>query len=134
MLLRRKRLLTDRETIAGLVTVLTPIARRLATDRELREELRSAADSLAGAYRRTRGDHERRRTARDGRVYAFEEPSHGSQAAGSRVAAEIVGNEDAPPTRRRKSGLLRVGLAAGAAAGAALLASRHARGGGSRRA
>jgi hypothetical protein len=139
MPLRRKRLTADRETIAGLVTVLTPIARRLATDKELRNELRSAADSLAGVYRKTRSGQERRRTTPDGTVLAFEESLDGSGTEASRVAAEIVGDEgssrhDHARSKRRaarRAGAhraLRVGAAAAAAAGAAaLLAGRRLR-------
>jgi hypothetical protein len=113
MSLRRKHLGTDRETIAGLVTVLTPIARRLATDKELRDELRSAADSLAGAYRRTRGDHEPDPAPYGPRAYAHEESAGG-----------------VPPRRAGTGRAWRVGLAAAAAAGAAatVLARRKARG------
>lgn len=135
MSLRRKHLGTDRETIAGLVTILTPIARRLATDKELRNELRSAADSLAGAYRRTRGDHAPRPAPGSGRVHAYEEPAGGGRRAGSPVAAEIIDDGGVPRRRTGTGRALRVGLAAAAAAGAtvALLAGRHARHLGSRR-
>jgi len=129
MSLRRKHLGTDRETIAGLVTVLTPIARRLATDKELRDELRSAADSLAGAYRRTRGDHVPRPASGSGGVYAHEEPAGGGRSAGSPVATEIV--DGVRPRRAGTGRAWRVGLATAAAAGAAaaaLLAGRRARG------
>ena len=135
MPMRRKSLGTDRESLASLVTVLTPIARRLATDKELRDELRSTADSLLGVYRRTRGDDERRASRGSAGVYAYEERVGGAGAARSPVAAEIVGG-GAPSRRAEKGRGLRVGLAAAAAAGAtaALLAGRHAlRHGGRRR-
>jgi len=129
MSLRRKHLGTDRETIAGLVTVLTPIARRLATDKELRSELRSAADSLAGAYRRTRGDHEPRPAPDGARASAYEESAGDRRAGGTPVAAEVIGGGGLPRRRTGTGRALRVGLAATAAAGAAaaLLAGRRAR-------
>lgn len=129
MSLRGKHSGTDRETIAGLLTILTPIARRLATDKELRNELRSAADSLAGAYRRTRADHEPRPAPGRRRVFAYEKPTPSGRSTGSPVSAEVV-DDGAMPRKRVATGrALRVGLAAAAAAGAAgaLLAGRHAR-------
>lgn len=130
MPMRRKHAGRDRETIAGLVTVLTPIARRLATDKELRHELRSAADSLAGAYRRTRGGHEPRPATGGGRVRAYEETLGGDRSAGATVTTEVV--DGGLPRKRVGAGRrLRFGLAAAAAAGAgatvALLAGRRAR-------
>jgi hypothetical protein len=90
MSMRRTHLGTDREAIAGLVTILTPIARRLATDKELRNELRSAADSLAGAYRRTRGDHEPRRRAGSGRAWRV---GLATAAAAGAAAALLAGRK-----------------------------------------
>ena len=121
---RRKSLLSDRETVAGLVTVLTPIARRLATDKELRDQLRDAAESLTAAYRKTRVAHEGRRAA-DSRIYAYEEAPHA--AAHDRVDAEIVDEPGRSPRRRPHGAALKLGLVAATAAGAAgaLLASRR---------
>jgi hypothetical protein len=121
---RRRHLGTDPETLAALVAVLTPLARRLATDRELRDELRTAAESVTGAYRKARSGYRPAQASHHDRtVHAYEESA--SDGGFERVDAEIVGDERLHEARRGRA-LVGVGLAAGAlGTAAALLGSKR---------
>jgi hypothetical protein len=116
---QRRTFASDRETLTTLVAVLTPLARRLATDRELRDELRSAAETVNDAYRKARSSHPGSHHATS-RVHAYEE--NGARGY-EYVDAEIV---DAGARGSGRSRLVRAGLAAGAiGTAAAILGSRH---------
>lgn len=126
MATRRTPRVSDRETISALVTVLAPLARRLASDKELRDDLRSAAESLTGAYRKTRTAQGSRQVRADGSVFAYEEPA-APGAAPERVDAELLDEAGRPLPRRRRPSRAKYGVtaAAGAAAALAALAARR---------
>lgn len=113
----------DSAKIAAAMTIVTPIVKRIATDAELRRELRGAADSILGVYRSTRVAHQERSGG----------PSDGAQRAHAahkvdafddrgRVTAEVI--DDSATAHRGSRRALKIVAAAGAASAAALLASR----------
>lgn len=121
MTARRSSRVSDRETISALVTVLAPLARRLATDKELRDDLRAAAESLSGAYRKARPEAGRPQTRADGSIFAYEEPA-ASGAAPERIDAELLDETGRPVVVKPRRDTLKLGLTAAAAAAAAAAA------------
>ena len=119
---RRTPRVSDRETISALVTVLAPLARRLASDKELRDDLRAAAESLTGAYRKARtAAGQAARSRADGSVFAYEEPA-APGAAPERVDAELLDESGRPLSRASRASTAKYGVTAAAGAAAALAA------------
>lgn len=118
---RRTPRVSDRETISALVTVLAPLARRLATDRELRDDLRAAAESLTTAYRKGRAPQGDRQVRPDGSVFAFEEPA-APGGTPEPVDAQLLDESGQPVARKRASNKTRYGVTAAAGAAAAVAA------------
>jgi hypothetical protein len=116
---RRTPRASDREAISALVTVLAPLARRLASDKELRDDLRAAAESLTGAYRKARTPQGGRQVRSDGSVFAYEEAAG---AAPEPVDAELLDESGRPVVARRPAGTAKYGVTAAAGAVAAVAA------------
>jgi hypothetical protein len=118
---RRTPRASDRETISALVAVLAPLARRIASDKELRDDLRAAAESLTGAYRKTRAPQGGRQVRADGSVFAYEEPAAAGEAP-EPVDAELLDESGRPVVTRKPPSTAKYGATAAAGAAAAVAA------------